>query len=170
MTRYFGGVGARFADGADVAVDQGRAAGGSRRTFASASSDALTSFSNVSTYVLSAWRTNTVRTIVRRTVAAPDVLRRNLAGLRGVERAFTYGSYPRGEETPTSDVDLMIVGSPDVDELTDRVEAAEGELGRIINYTILTEVELAHRRKHRDRFVASVEAGPTLPVIEPTHG
>jgi len=35
-----------------------------------------------------------VRTIVRRTVAAPDVLRRNLAGLRGVGRAFIYGSYP----------------------------------------------------------------------------
>jgi len=110
-----------------------------------------------------------VRTIVRRTVGAPDVLRRHLAGLRGVDRAFIYGSYARGEETPASDVDLMIVGSPDADELTDHVGAAEGELGRTVNYTIMTEYELADRRKHRDRFVASVEAGPTLPVIGPSH-
>jgi len=107
-----------------------------------------------------------VRTIVRRTVAAPDVLRRNLAGLRGVGRAFIYGSYARGEDTPASDVDLMIVGRPDVDELTDRVGAAEGELGRTVAYTILTADELTDRRKHRDRFIASVDAGPTIPVLE----
>lgn len=110
-----------------------------------------------------------VRTIVRRTVAAPDTLRRHLAGLRGVERAYIYGSYARGEETAASDIDLMIVGHPDVDELTDRVGAAEGELGRTVNPTILTEDELADRRKHRDRFIASVEGGATLPVIEPSH-
>jgi predicted nucleotidyltransferase/predicted transcriptional regulator with HTH domain len=110
-----------------------------------------------------------VRTIVRRTVAAPDVLRRHLAGLSGIDRAFIYGSYARRTETAASDVDLMIVGSPDVDELTDRASAAESELGRPINYTILTEGELADRRKHRDRFIASVDKGPTLPVIEPSH-
>lgn len=110
-----------------------------------------------------------VRTIVRRTVAAPDVLRRHLAGLSGIDRAFIYGSYARNTETSASDVDLMIVGHPDVDELTDRASAAEGELGRPINYTILTEDELADRRRHRDRFIASVDEGPTLPVIEPSH-
>ena len=46
-----------------------------------------------------------VRTIVRRTVAAPDVLRRHLSGLPDVDRAFIYGSYARGEETPASDVE-----------------------------------------------------------------
>jgi predicted nucleotidyltransferase len=111
-----------------------------------------------------------VRTIVRRTMGAPDVLRRHLVGVRGVERAIIYGSYARGEETPTSDVDLMIVGHPDLDELTDRVEAAESELGRPINHTILTEDELADGRRHRDRFIASVDGGPVLPVIDWSDG
>ncbi len=110
-----------------------------------------------------------VQTIVRRTVGAPDVIRRHIAGLRGIDRAFVYGSYARGEETPTSDIDLMIVGNPDVDELTDRVSAAESELGRPLNYTLLTEDELEHRRKRGDHFIGSVDTGPTLPVIEPAH-
>jgi predicted nucleotidyltransferase len=110
-----------------------------------------------------------VQTIVRRTVGAPDVLRRHLSGLRGVDQVFIYGSYARGMETPTSDVDLMIVGNPDIDELTDRASQAEKELGRPLNYTILTERELEERRQRGDRFVSSVEAGPTLPVIEASH-
>lgn len=107
-----------------------------------------------------------VQTIVRRTVGAADVLRRHLAGLRGIDRAFVYGSYARGTDMATSDLDLMVVGNPDVDELTDRASAAESELGRPVNYTILTEGELEDRRKRGDRFIASVEEGPTLPVIE----
>jgi predicted nucleotidyltransferase len=111
-----------------------------------------------------------VQTIVRRTVGAPDVLRRHLAGLPRIDRAFVYGSYARRTEISTSsDVDLMIVGQPDMDELTDRASAAESELGRPVNYTVLTEGELEERRKRGDRFIASVEEGPILSVIEPSH-
>jgi predicted nucleotidyltransferase len=111
-----------------------------------------------------------VRTIVRRTVGAPDVLRRHLDGLPGVQRAVVFGSYARGDTTPASDVDLLIVGRPDPDELTERVEAAQRELGRIVNYTILTEDELTERKRRGDRFVLSVEAEPSLPVIEWRNG
>ncbi len=107
-----------------------------------------------------------VQTIIRRTVGAPDVIRRHLADVEGLERAIVYGSYARGEETAASDIDLMVIGKPDIDELTDRVSAAEGELGRSLNYTILTESELERRRQRGDRFVASVEGGPTLLVLE----
>jgi predicted nucleotidyltransferase len=109
---------------------------------------------------------DSVQTIIRRTVGAPEVIRRHLADLEGLERAIVYGSYARGEETAASDIDLMVIGSPDVDELTDRVSAAENELGRSLNYTILTENELERRRQRGDRFVASVEGGPTLLVLE----
>lgn len=110
---------------------------------------------------------DSVQTIIRRTVGAPDVIRRHLEGLPKIDRAFIYGSYAqRTDVTPSSDIDLMIIGSPDVDELTDRVSAAEREIGRPLNYTILTEEELERRRRRGDRFIASVDAGPTLPVLE----
>jgi predicted nucleotidyltransferase len=106
-----------------------------------------------------------VQTIVRRTVGAPDILRRHLAGLIGIDRAYVYGSYARGEETSASDIDLMIIGNPDADELTDRISAAEAELDRPLNYTLLTEHELERRRNLHDRFIGSVDAGPALHVI-----
>lgn len=110
-----------------------------------------------------------VQTIVRRTFGAQDVLRRHLGRLPGLERAFIYGSYARGEDNATSDIDLMIVGSPDVDELTDRASAAEVELGRPLNYTLLTEQEVERRRQSGDRFFTSIERGPILPVVDRAH-
>jgi predicted nucleotidyltransferase len=108
-----------------------------------------------------------VRAIVQRTIGAPDVIRRHLANVAGIDDAFIYGSYARGTEiTPASDVDLMIIGSPDLDELTDRVGAAEREIGRPVNYTVLTDAELERRRHRGDRFVQSVETGPTLAVVD----
>lgn len=106
-----------------------------------------------------------VRDLVRRTIGVPNVLRRHLAGLGGVERAVVFGSYARGTETAASDIDLLVVGRPDADELTDRIGAAEREIGRPVNYVVITEGELAERRARGDRFVASVDAGPTLSVV-----
>jgi len=97
--------------------------------------------------------------------AAPAVLRRHLAGLRDAQRAVVIGSYARGTETAASDVDLLVVGQPDADELTDRIGRAEREIDRPVNYVVITEVEQAERRARGDRFVVSVDAGPTLPVL-----
>lgn len=107
-----------------------------------------------------------VRAIIQRTIGAPDVIRRHLEGTAGVDQAFLYGSYARGTDvTPASDVDLMIIGHPDLDDLTDRVAAAERELGRAVNYSVLTDEELENRRRRGDRFVQSVDAGPKLPIL-----
>ena len=107
-----------------------------------------------------------VQTIVRRTLGAPDVLHRHLAGLPNIDRAFLYGSYARGTGLgPASDIDLMIIGKPDADRLTDAIARAEDELGRPVNYTILTKAELARRRTRGDRFIESIDAGSTVPVL-----
>jgi predicted nucleotidyltransferase len=111
-----------------------------------------------------------VQTLVRRTLGAPSVLRRHLAGLEHIDRAFLYGSYARNSGLgPASDIDLMIVGEPDPDRLTDAIAQGETELGRPVNYTILTETELDRRRKRGDRYIESIDSGPTIPVIGNVH-
>ena len=105
-----------------------------------------------------------VRDIVRHTIGAPAVLRRHLMGLTGVERAVIFGSSAHGELKPDSDVDVLIIGAPDRDELTDRLELAGLEIGRAVNEVVMTSDELERRRAHGDRLVESIDTQATIEV------
>lgn len=75
-----------------------------------------------------------------------------------------FGSYARGTEKPDSDVDLLVIGSPDRDELTDRLERAGHQVGRPLNEVVMSPEELEARRARGDGFVASIDAGPIIEV------
>lgn len=83
--------------------------------------------------------------LLLKTAGPQIVLERLLGGLAGVAQAFIYGSWARryvGEAGPEpSDVDLMIIGEPDVSEVRQRAEQASAELGRDVNVTVLTPAE-----------------------------
>ena len=102
--------------------------------------------------------------IVRKTIGVPSTVRRSLAGLAGVERAVIFGSYARGTDRPDSDIDLLIIGNPDRDELTDRLERSGHEVGRPVNEVVMPPEELEARRTRGDGFVASIDAGPVIEV------
>lgn len=103
--------------------------------------------------------------IVRATIGAPSTIQRALVGLPGVERAMIYGSYARREEKPDSDVDLLIIGEPERDELTDRLERAGHEIGRPVNEVVMSLTEFLARRARGDGLVASIDAGPVIEVV-----
>lgn len=102
--------------------------------------------------------------IVRKTIGLPSTVRRSLAGLAGVERGVIFGSYARGTEKPDSDIDLLVIGNPDRDELTDRLERAGHEVGRPINEVVMSASEFETRRERGDGFVASIDTGPVIEV------
>ena len=108
-----------------------------------------------------------IRDIVRQAAGAPILLRRHLTGLAGVERAVIFGSYAHGSLLPDSDVDLLIVGDPDRDELTDRLEMASLEISRPVNEVVMTQEEFDRRRARGDRLVESIESQPTVEVLPP---
>lgn len=103
--------------------------------------------------------------LMRRTEGVRIALRRELEGLPGIESALLFGSYVAGTILPDSDVDLLIVGTPDRDELTDRLEAIQKEVGRPINEVVMTPAELAKRRSRSDAFIESIDHGKTLEVL-----
>ena len=106
-----------------------------------------------------------VADLVRRTMGARAVLRDALADLPGVESAMIYGSYAAGRAGPRSDVDVLVVGSPDRDLLTERLEGAGRRLGRPVNEVVFAPDELSERRKRRDGFVRSIDDGPVIEVL-----
>jgi len=108
-----------------------------------------------------------LRELVRETIGAPIVVRRRLAGLVGVERAVIFGSYSRGTVDADSDVDVLIIGNPDRDALTERLELAGLEIGRPVNEVVMTSSELEERRARGDLFIESIDSGPVIDVSPP---
>lgn len=65
------------------------------------------------------------------------VLAEELCGLAGINFAVVFGSWAarhRGEHGPIpNDIDVLVVGSPDRDDIYDAANRAQGRLGREVN-------------------------------------
>jgi len=72
-------------------------------------------------------------------------LRERLKKRAGVQAAWLYGSVARGEDTPTSDIDVaLLVSAPDVgDKVREDLMPIEDELGVRVSVTALTLQDLA---------------------------
>ena len=71
----------------------------------------------------------------------PWVLGQTLAGVGGIDGAYVYGSWAArfsGEEgdRPVGDIDLLVLGGPDRDEVYAAASSAERRLGRAVQVTI----------------------------------
>lgn len=82
-----------------------------------------------------------LREVLTRAFGPPAVLAEALAGVSGVEAAYLYGSWVarfHGVEgqRPVEDIDLLVLGNPDRDELYARIDRAAERLGRQVQVTI----------------------------------
>ena len=92
-------------------------------------------------------------------------MREALGHLGMVEWAFIYGSVAAGGEDSLSDVDLMLVGEVDLLALSAVIARLEDQLGREINYLVLSRAELAQRLADGDPFINNVLADPKVMLI-----
>jgi predicted nucleotidyltransferase len=74
--------------------------------------------------------------------------------------AFVYGSVARSDEHALSDVDLMVIGSVGLAELTPALRKAETRLGRDVNATSYSTRELRNKVAAKDHFLSEVLSGP----------
>jgi DNA-binding transcriptional ArsR family regulator len=83
----------------------------------------------------------------------------------GIASAFLYGSFAarlRGVDGPAPhDIDVMVVGDPDVDAIYAACTRIEAAVHRPINPTILSAEEL----KAEPGFLDAVRSGPIVPVM-----
>jgi predicted nucleotidyltransferase/predicted transcriptional regulator with HTH domain len=96
--------------------------------------------------------------IIFKTTGVLGLLKEALAKLKGIDLAFIYGSYATGKETEISDVDLMIVGKPDLTELNREINRLEDKLNREINYMCFDREEYEERKKTKDAFISEILA------------
>ena len=111
-----------------------------------------------------------VRSLVQKTIGIEARLAHALRDVRGVEEAFLFGSYARGQERATSDLDVFVVGSVDQEVLSERLAEGERALGRDVNVVSYEPDELDRLRSEGDRFVTDVLAGPRILLVRSTRG
>jgi hypothetical protein len=94
-----------------------------------------------------------------------DIIK-NKAKLGKIKFAMMSGRYIRGlAKKSGNDVDLLVVGTVVLPELSQLVKAEESRKGNELNYTVMTEEEFIFRKNRRDPFVLSVLEGSRVMLI-----
>jgi predicted nucleotidyltransferase len=108
-----------------------------------------------------------VRSILVKTIGAAPLVARSLGKLEGIEEAYLYGSFARNQQDAGSDIDVLVIGAPRSEGLAEAVRKLERQLGREINYTVLTRKEFDSRRTRKDAFLENVWHHKRISLIAP---
>jgi predicted nucleotidyltransferase/predicted transcriptional regulator with HTH domain len=108
-----------------------------------------------------------VRRIIGKTIGAVSMIREALKKVEGIEEAHLYGSFARNQQDAVSDVDVLVIGIPREEILAQAARKLERQLGREINYTVLTPKEFESRRARKDAFLENVWHNKRVSLIAP---
>jgi len=97
-----------------------------------------------------------VRSIVAKTIGAIPMMGESLRRIEGIEEAWLYGSFARNQQDAASDIDVLVIGAPSGEVIAEGVRKLERQLGREINYTVMTRKEFNSRRARKDVFIENV--------------
>ncbi|MBZ5718903.1 MAG: nucleotidyltransferase domain-containing protein [Acidobacteriia bacterium] len=97
-----------------------------------------------------------VRSIVAKTIGAPRLIAQSLKTIPGLDEAYLYGSFARDQQDAASDIDVLVVGNPREEVLARATQKLERQLGRDINYTVLSPKEFKVRRSKKDAFLEDI--------------
>jgi predicted nucleotidyltransferase len=104
--------------------------------------------------------------LVRKAFGPVSVLRSLLEDVPAIQEARIFGSWARrylGEPgSAAQDIDLLVVGSPDLDRVYAACQAAEGRLGAEVDVTVLSREEWDAADTG---FVSRIRAEPSVTVL-----
>jgi len=109
--------------------------------------------------------------LLKKTAGVADVVRDALAPLAGrISSAFIYGSMAKGTETAGSDVDVMVVGSVEFDEVAEAVAGIQETLSREVNPSVYSPEEFKTKVARKHHFLTNVLKNPKLYLIGDRNG
>jgi hypothetical protein len=89
----------------------------------------------------------------------------NQEKLGDVQFVILAGTFTNFLKTSSHNVDMVVIGNVNVEELNHIVEDAEKKLGRQINYTVMKSSEFALHKKRRDAFVMELLLGNKILLL-----
>ncbi len=106
-----------------------------------------------------------LKSIVSKTVGVEGSLKKVLSSIKDIKIAFIYGSFAMRRERVTSDIDLMIIGNPDISLLNEKIAELEKKLKREINPTIYSLKEYKSKKKAKSGFILDLLKNPKIMLI-----
>jgi predicted nucleotidyltransferase len=100
-----------------------------------------------------------LRSLLLKTLGPEPLLRTALEDIEGIVEAFIFGSWANPAEQSPADIDVLVIGEPDVGAVYDAVSAVEAELDRPINVSVRSPSEWENAD---GAFERSVRSGPRI--------
>ncbi len=106
-----------------------------------------------------------VFSLLQGTIGIVPTLATALHRVEGIEEAYLYDSFAKGEADAASDIDLLLIGKPDAARLASVVSSTERTLNREVSYTVLKAQELRTKLAAHDPFLSDVWRGKRIQLI-----
>lgn len=85
--------------------------------------------------------------------------------IRKIKFAFIFGSFAKGVETQTSDVDVLIIGDVNEDDVLRSISKTERRIGRQINFMLWTEKEFLEKAEKKIPLIKEISKTPVIMII-----
>lgn len=106
-----------------------------------------------------------LKSLMMKIAGLGDLMINALSGLKGIKCALIYGSFASGEETESSDIDLLTVGDPSEEDLLKAVSKVEKDVGMEISYILLSDKEFLKRAGGRHHLLADAARKPIIMLV-----
>jgi predicted nucleotidyltransferase len=103
-----------------------------------------------------------LKNLLIKTAGLGDLLKSALSELTGIRYALVYGSFASGEESASSDIDVLIIGSGREEKILGAIGSVEKGVGREINYILWNEEEFAKRVESRHHLLMEIASKPVI--------
>lgn len=103
-----------------------------------------------------------LKTLLLSAIGMEIELKKVFAGFPGIEEAFIFGSYASGKARSDSDIDLMIIGSPDRNKLIKLVSDFEEKYRRPINFQVYSRENINRKKTSNNSFIGRIFEGPRI--------
>ena len=100
--------------------------------------------------------------IIFKTEGIEGALRTAMKDLKEIKAACLFGSFAKGKPDEYSDIDLLIIGSPEFERMGDHILDLEKKLGRAIQYHVFSMDEFNRRKKMKDPFIQYILNNPVV--------
>jgi predicted nucleotidyltransferase len=106
-----------------------------------------------------------LKNLLIKTAGLGNLLKSALSELKEIRYALVYGSFASGEESASSDVDLLIIGDASEEKILTSISRVEKEVGREINYILWNDEEFMKRVKSKHHLLMEIAVKPIIMLV-----